>query len=139
MSRWLVVLVAAAGIAGIYAVTSDRRLESPAPRPTPSGEAVAARLPFEGVTLDRMKWTAPAGGAVAEMSFELFNANAYDVKDVPVVCRFYGNSGTEVSAATRTIFETVPRKGRKRVARLNFGFIDPQASSAVCDVTTARR
>jgi len=54
--------------------------------------------------------------AVMVADFTITNLSNYTVKDLDVTCTHYANSGTEIDSNSRTIYETVPAKGKKGCA-----------------------
>jgi hypothetical protein len=86
------------------------------------------------VSID-FKWTKGGFGSVMIADFTITNLSNYTVKDLDVTCTHYANSGTEIDSNSRTIYETVPAKGKKVVRNFSMGFIHSQAARSSCKVT----
>lgn len=87
-----------------------------------------------GVKLD-YEWNKGGFGNVMEADFKFTNASKWIVKDLEVTCVHTAPSGSEIDRNTRTIYETIPAGGTKRVRKFNMGFIHSQAQSSACSVT----
>jgi len=86
------------------------------------------------VSID-FKWTKGGFGSVMMADFTITNLSNYTVRDLDVTCTHYANSGTEIDSNSRTIYETVPAKGKKVVRNFSMGFIHSQAARSSCKVT----
>jgi hypothetical protein len=80
------------------------------------------------------KWYKGGLDNIMLVDFEFVNPTPYAAKDISVTCTHYGPSGTEIDSNTRTIYEVVPPKGKKKINDFNMGFIHAQASSTVCKI-----
>ena len=80
------------------------------------------------------KWSKGGFGSVMEADFTIQNPSNYAIKDIEVTCTHFANSGTEIDSNTRTIYETVPAKGKKVVKNFNMGFIHSQAHKSGCEI-----
>lgn len=69
------------------------------------------------------------------LNFTIVNTNAFEIKDIEVTCKEFGNSGTLIDRNVRVVYETVKAKGSKRMRNFNMGFIRSQATKASCSVT----
>jgi hypothetical protein len=93
---------------------------------------------------DRMKisdqsWTTGGFDSIGMMTFTIENGNDYIVKDIGVLCRFSGNSGTHLGVRAHTVYETVKPKAKRKFAKVNIGFIPAQSARASCDLVVAER
>jgi len=86
------------------------------------------------VTID-FKWTKGGFGSIMIADFTITNLSDYPVKDLDVTCNHFANSGTKIDSNSRTIYETVPAKGKKVVKDFNMGFIHSQAARSSCEIT----
>ena len=86
------------------------------------------------VSID-FKWSKGGFGNVMIADFTITNLSNYAVKDLDVTCTHHANSGTEIDSNSRTIYETVPARGKKVVRNFNMGFIHSQAARSSCKIT----
>ncbi len=91
-------------------------------------------IALEFVRID-FKWAKEGFGTVMIADFTITNPTSYTVKDLEVTCTHYANSGTEIDSNSRTIYETVPAKGKKVVRNFSMGFIHSQAARSSCKIT----
>ena len=92
------------------------------------------RPALERVKLEKFDWETGGFGVVAVGSFTIGNGNEYAVKDARIECAFFGGSGTLVSTANQTIYETVDAGKTRRFRKINMGFVNAQAKSAICQL-----
>jgi len=69
-----------------------------------------------------------------EADFTIQNPTQYMIKDMEITCTHFAKSGTEIDSNTRTIYDTVPAKGKKVIKNFTMGFIHIQASSSSCKI-----
>jgi hypothetical protein len=100
---------------------------------------LAAIPPGFKVTISGQSWKTGGFGSIGLMNFTLKNANDYQIKDVSLICTFYGNSGTELGSRTHTIYETIKANAMRSFAAVNIGFIPSQSSRGGCEVLAAVR
>lgn len=79
-------------------------------------------------------WGKGGFGSVMEVDFTIQNPSNYTIKDIEVTCTHFANSGTEIDSNTRTIYESVPAKGKKIIKDFNMGFIHSQANKTSCAI-----
>ena len=113
-------------------------------KPAAPAKVAAVPPPFElplsdRVDLSKFVWARVGFKTVAEASFVLLNRNDRPVRDVVVSCDFLGNSGTKISTARRTIYETIAPGKSLPVKEIGFGFIDQQVAKVSCTVARAER
>lgn len=138
MSNAKAILVIAALGGGAYFLFSGHN----DPRRLPAQPTnVVAPLPAPALKVDlkNEKWRRGGFGSIAIFSFTIVNDNDFPVRDIEIICRFFGNSGTVIHTRREVIYETVPAKKSKSVKDLSLGFIDGQAKSASCIVDDAHR
>lgn len=99
----------------------------------------ANRNPAERMDVDTVSWTKSGFGTVGIATLLVTNSNSYPVKDIGLTCRFVAKSGTEVSTARHTIYETMKANSKKTFRNVNVGFIHSQAERGSCRLTTASR
>ena len=102
---------------------------------TSSPTIVPPRL-SDKVAVNKMSWTKGGFGAVALVSLTLKNNNEVAVQDIGVTCHFTGESGTEINSSDKTLYVSIAPGKARTEKTVNFGFIDPQAASAWCEVTS---
>lgn len=79
-------------------------------------------------------WSKGGFGSIMEADFTIENPSNYAIKDIEVTCTHFANSGTEIDSNTRTIYESVPSRGKKVVKNFNMGFIHSQAKKTSCKI-----
>jgi hypothetical protein len=99
----------------------------------------ATRNPATKMSVENMTWSIGGFGTVAVVTVTINNSNDFPVKDVGIECRFSGKSGTALSTATHTIFDTVKLKSKRTFKEVNVGFINSQSARGGCSVETAKR
>lgn len=109
-------------------LSSKKPLSAPVPAPVVSRDEARGLVSFD------YKWRKDGFGTVMIVDWIFTNRSPYDAKDITVTCTHYAPSGTEIDSNTRTIYETVPAKGKKMVKGFNMGFIHSQAASTVCKI-----
>ena len=57
------------------------------------------------------------------------------VKDIEITCTLSGESGREIDANRRTIYETLPAGKTITIRDINMGFVHPQAVGTGCKIT----
>jgi len=97
------------------------------------------RNPADRLTMKGMTWSLSGFKNVGIVNVTIENSNDFAVKDVGIRCYFSGKSGTQLSANSHTIFDTIPPKSKKAFKEVNVGFIDSQSATASCNVETAGR
>lgn len=103
---------------------------SPTPfvdRRTPKEIALQeVKLDFQG--------TLAGFGNVLEMDFTITNPTIYAVKDFQITCKHFAKSGTAIDSNTRTVYDVVPAKGKKKIRNFNMGFINSQTATSSCRI-----
>ena len=98
---------------------------------TPSESPKAAALRQAKIDFN---WSKGGFGSIMEADFTIQNPSNYTIKDIEVTCTHFANSGTEIDSNTRTIYESVPAKGKKVIKNFNMGFIHSQAKKTSCEI-----
>lgn len=88
---------------------------------------------LENVELD-FNWNKSGFGSVMMAKLIIKNKNDFEVKDLVVKCDLFGNSGSRIGTATKTVYESVPAKTAKTINDVNMGFINSQTSSTSCGI-----
>lgn len=91
------------------------------------------------VSISGQSWKKGGFDSIGLMSFTLKNGNDYRVKDISIVCTFYGNSGTELGVRTHTLYEIIRPSDKRTFSSVNIGFIPSQSAKGGCDVISASR
>ena len=94
--------------------------------------------PEDNLSLKFLSWKTGGFGTIALVKLEIANHNAYDVKDIAVLCIFRAKSGTQLTQSIKTVYDVFP-KDKKVVADIDFGFIDRQSNSAGCSILSAQQ
>lgn len=93
-------------------------------------EAKLKRGPI-GFALNR--WELGGFGTVMIIRFTLQNNTGTPQKDFVIGCNTHGNSGTQLSALQRTLYERL-EPGARRFFELNLGAVNSQSARASCGV-----
>jgi hypothetical protein len=89
--------------------------------------------------LSRQSFRRGGLGSQALMTFTIRNANAYDVKDLEILCAFRSKDGRYTTERRRVFDDTVGMKSRKAFPMTLMGFVNIKATKARCAVVTASR
>lgn len=123
------------GLAGLVFVLTrepQRHIDTIPPRVSSQEEQDA----LDGLRLN-FKPRGAGFGNVLEVDFEVKNTSVYAVKDVKVVCRVSGNSGTVLEEKSETLLEVFPSESVRRVGNVNMGLVNTQASKTACRIVGA--
>lgn len=126
-------------IALIAAFGGSREADKPAPAPQHTVTLPPAPEPYTLVTIANYTWSKGGFGSVGLATFTIKNDNPFPVKDVFVRCSFYGNSGTALGQADKTIYEVIAAKKSRTFREVNLGFIHSQSARASCRVVYVER
>jgi hypothetical protein len=117
------------------APSSDTALKPAAPE-----QATAIEPPVvNGLKISSQSWRRGGLGSNALFTFTLRNTNGYAVKDVEIRCAFTRKDGSHLTDRTRVIPDTIGIKSRKTFTRMHVGFVNVNASKAICSLVTASR
>jgi len=106
------------------------QLDQNSSQPTPeSPRDIALHM----VKLD-FNWSKGGFGNVMLADFTISNPSDYSIKDIEITCEHSAPSGTEIDSNTRTVYQTVPAKGKKVIRNFNMGWIHTQAARSSCKV-----
>ena len=92
-----------------------------------------------GLKISSQSWRRGGLGSNALFTFTLRNTNDYAVKDVRISCAFTRKDGSHLTDRTRVIPDTIEMKSRKTFTRMHVGFVNVNASKAICSLVTASR
>ena len=92
-----------------------------------------------GLKISSQSWRRGGLGSNALFTFTLRNINDYAVKDVRINCAFTRKDGSHLTDRTRVIPDTIGMKSRKTFTRMHVGFVNVNASKAICSLVTASR
>jgi hypothetical protein len=108
--------------------------------PSRSEQAAFSATPVvSGLKIYSQSWRRGGLGSNALFTFTLRNNNDYAVKDVEILCAFTRRDGSHVTDRTRVIPDTIEMKSRKTFIRMHVGFVNVNASKAICSPVTAKR
>jgi hypothetical protein len=99
-----------------------------APSMSPKEAALAA------VKLD-FAWSKGGFENIMMADFTIDNKGERDIKDIEITCDHMGKSGTRIDSNTRTIYDIVKAKSRKKFNKFNMGLIHSQAASSSCRIS----
>ncbi len=106
----------------------------------PSEQAAPSVPPaVNGLKISSQSWRRGGLGSNALFTFTVRNNNDYAVKDVEIHCAFTRRDGSHLTDRMRVIPDTIEMKSRKRFTRMHVGFVNVNASRAVCSLVTANR
>jgi len=121
--------------AGPAAAPTDASLNT-----EPSEQAPPAEPPaVSGLKISSQSWRRGGLGSNALFTFTVRNTNDYAVKDVEIHCAFTRKDGSHLTDRTRIIPDTIGMKSRKTFTRMHIGFVNVNASKAICSLVTASR
>lgn len=107
---------------------------TPSPNPSQTSNTSSKEEVLSSVKL-KYDWGKGGFDNVMEANFTIENQSKYNIKDVEIKCTHYGKSGTAIDSNTRTIYDIVKAKSKKRFDKFNMGFIHTQANSSSCEIT----
>ncbi|QUS40125.1 hypothetical protein RPMA_15760 [Tardiphaga alba] len=107
-------------------------------KPPPSVE-MAETVDLDKVRLSRQSFRRGGMGSRALMTFTVRNANAYDIKDLELLCAFRSRDGRYTTERRKMVADTVAMKSRKAFPMTLVGHINVRASKAKCSLVTASR
>jgi hypothetical protein len=121
--------------AGSAAAPTDVSLKPALPEQAAPAEPAAVN----GLKISSQSWRRGGLGSNALFTFTLRNNNEYAVKDVEIHCAFTRRDGSHLTERTRVIPDTIEMKSRKTFTRMHVGFVNVNASKAICSLVTASR
>ena len=110
----------------------------PEPKPAKLADAPEA-VDLNRVSLSRQSFRRGGMGSRALMTFTVRNANAYDIKDLELLCAFKSRDGSYTTERRKRVAETVAMKSRKAFPMTLVGHINVRAAKAKCSLVTASR
>ena len=93
----------------------------------------------DGLKISSQAWRRGGLGSNALFTFTVRNTNNYAVKNVEIRCAFTRKDGSHLTDRTRVIPGTIEMKSRKTFTRMHIGFVNVNASKAICSLVTASR
>jgi hypothetical protein len=141
---WLLVSVNSTGRAESDPVPLATATIQPAAAPAepatpPNQVAPAEPAAVDGLKISSQSWRRGGLGSNALFTFTLRNNNDYAVKDVEIHCAFTRSNGSHLTDRTRMIPDTIEMKSRKTFTRMHVGYVNINASKAICSLVTAGR
>lgn len=94
---------------------------------------------LDRVRLSRQSFRRGGMGSRALMTFTVRNANAYDIKDLELLCAFRSRDGRYATERRKLVAETVAMKSRKAFPMTLVGHVNLRAERAKCSLITASR
>ena len=121
------------------AATPSQPIAAPADAALSPASEQAAIPVVNGLKISSQSWRRGGLGSNALFTFTLRNTNDYAVKDVEIHCAFTRKDGSHLTDRTRVIPDTIEMKSRKTFTRMHVGFVNVNASKAICSLVTASR
>ena len=90
----------------------------------------------KSITTDKIELSVDSRFAKIK-SILIKNSNSFSIKDVIIICEFYGGSGTIIDSKRITIYEKVGPKAEIRAKGITVGFIHEQAKKYSCSALGA--
>lgn len=118
---------------------AGRQQASLAPAAADDGMMVRVPRPVEGLRIGAQSWRRGGLGARALVTFTVRNGNPYPVKDVAIACAFDRRDGGHVTSRSRMLPGTIGPRSRRTYAAVHVGFVNVNASNAVCKLVTASK
>jgi hypothetical protein len=112
-------------------------LAAPADENAPAEPAAAEIAPVDGLKISSQSWRRGGLGSNALVTLTLRNRNDFAVKDIEISCTFTRSDGSHLTDRTRVIPDTINTRSRKTFARLHVGFVNVNASKAICALVAA--
>jgi hypothetical protein len=94
---------------------------------------------LERVKLSQQSFQRGGMGSRALMAFTVRNANAYDIKDLELLCAFRSRDGRYTTERRKRVADTVRMKSRKAFPTMLVGHVNVRADKARCSLVTASR
>lgn len=112
--------------------------------PIDEAKSATSRVAQESVDLDRVSLSRQSFrrggmGSRALMTFTVRNANAYDIKDLELLCAFKSRDGRYTTERRKLLTETIAMKRRKVFPMTLVGHVNVRAAKAKCSLVTASR
>ena len=73
-------------------------------------------------------------GNILQGNFTVTNSNKFPVKDIVIRCKNYAKSGTHLNNDEQTIYQVIPKSGKKTFNNVEVGLINPQSDSSSCAI-----
>jgi hypothetical protein len=80
------------------------------------------------IVVNDLIWRQSEAGAITA-TFTLHNLNPWEVYDLEIRCRTYGNSGTAINERTKVVRERLKPGQKLLVRNLSFGYADEQSKT----------
>jgi hypothetical protein len=90
------------------------------------------------IEITKDHWKRSAGGALGVYSATVKNKTNTGLKDIRIMCMFFGASGTVINSKTETVFEIFPANASRQISGINFGYVDSQAKTTDCRIVDAK-
>ncbi len=72
--------------------------------------------------------------SVTMVNFRIANQSDRAVKDLTIICTYFGPSRTKIDSKTRAIYGVVPARSTKRISAFNMGSVHSQARTGYCTI-----
>ena len=88
---------------------------------------------LEGLKLD-YTWSTGGFDNIMLLDATIKNNSPYAVKDLVIFCDDLANSGTHIDENSKTVYESLASGQTLTLHKFNMGFINSQATRAICTV-----
>jgi hypothetical protein len=86
------------------------------------------------ITAKITKWYKGGFDNVMIADILIENQSNHDIKDIKVTCTHFAKSGTIIDSNTRTIYDVVKAKSKKKFRKFNMGLIHSQAERSAVEI-----
>lgn len=119
---------------------ADPQDDPTVPAAAPALQAAATEpVDLDRVSLSRQSFRRGGMGSRAMMTFTVRNANAYDIKDLELLCAFKSRDGHYATERRKRVSKIVAMRSRKAFPMTLVGHVNIRAAKAKCSLVTASR
>jgi hypothetical protein len=86
------------------------------------------------ITAKITKWYKGGFESIMIADILIDNQSNYDIKDIKIKCTHMAKSGSIIDSNTRTIYDIVKAKSKKKFTKFNMGFIHSQAERSAIEI-----
>jgi hypothetical protein len=141
-TKYVALPLAAFWLVGYCISISNRTSSAPTPMTPQSASLANAAEKSPGLvmleTLNKVKidfdWKLGGFDNVLMLNAKITNNSQQHVKDLTILCRLSGKSGTAISKTKAVIYENIPAGKHISVKDFNMGIVSNQSSTAACAI-----
>lgn len=97
----------------------------------------AKSSPEKFLQIAKSSWNKTGFDTIAELSITIKNNSPITIKDIGIICSFYGNSPTKIDEERTIIYDYIGAGSTKTFKNINLGFIGQQVTRAGCEINSA--